>query len=55
MRTRRKRGWRRLGVALLLVTMPAFGGDAGNLVLEELGDLPRLLVQGVATGTDLAV
>lgn len=54
MRTR-NRHWRRLGVALLLVAMPAFGGDAGNLVIEELGDVPRLLVQADGAGTGLAV
>lgn len=53
MRTR-NRQWRRLGVAFLLVAMPAFGGDAGSLVIEELGDVPRLLVLG-GTGTGLAI
>lgn len=55
MGTLNKRLWRRLGVALLLVAMPAFGGDAGSLVVEELGDTARLLVRAAATGTDLAV
>lgn len=55
METDRYQRWRRAGVALLLVAMPAFGGDAG-LVIEDLGGAPpRLLVQAGPTGTGLAV
>ncbi|TCP04390.1 hypothetical protein [Rubrivivax gelatinosus] len=55
MATDRYQCWRRAGVALLLVAMPAFGGDAG-LVIEDLdGELPRLLVHAGRAGTGLAV
>jgi len=43
------RRWRRAGVALLLVAMPAFGGDAGGLYVEDLGHTARLLVQALGT------